>query len=134
MRRVEDAVLQAAAIPYRWQGERLEIAMITKRQGKNWIVPKGHVERGETPRESALREAGEEAGLLGRIGRFPCGSYRYAKAGERRLVMVYLLRVTKEKRRWSERSFRRREWVRVRPAMERIEEPGLRGILQELGK
>ena len=128
----DEPVLQAAAIPYRWQRGRLEIAMITKRQGENWIVPKGHIEPGETPRQSALREAGEEAGLVGRIGRRPCGSYRYSKRREPRLVMVYLLLVTKERRRWSEDAFRLREWVRVGRAIERVEERGLRSILREL--
>ena len=78
----DEPVIQAAAIPYRWQRGRLEIAIITKRQGENWIVPKGHIEPGETPRQSALREAGEEAGLVGRIERRPCGSYRYSKRRE----------------------------------------------------
>jgi ADP-ribose pyrophosphatase YjhB (NUDIX family) len=30
---------------------------------ENWGLPKGHLERGETPEEAALREVGEETGL-----------------------------------------------------------------------
>src|SRR5262249_28078431 len=128
----DDHVLQAAAIPYRWNDGRLEIAVITRRQGAAWIVPKGHVEPGETPRQSALREASEEAGLLGRLGPRPCGSYRYQKGSEPHLVMVFLLRVTKQLRRWSEDDFRQRKWLRLDRAIERVRERGLRHILRDL--
>jgi 8-oxo-dGTP pyrophosphatase MutT (NUDIX family) len=30
---------------------------------ENWGLPKGHVERGETPEQAALREVGEETGI-----------------------------------------------------------------------
>jgi len=66
---------QAAAIPFRWTSGRLEVALITRRQGKHWIVPKGNIEPGETPRRSARREATEEAGLVGRIPLRPFGAY-----------------------------------------------------------
>ena len=125
-------VLQAAAIPYRWHQGRLEIAVITRRQRGNWIVPKGHVEAGETPRQSARREASEEAGLLGRIGSRPCGSYQYLKGRESHLVVVFLLRVTKELRRWSEDDVRRREWLGVERAIERVRVRGLKHILRDL--
>jgi 8-oxo-dGTP pyrophosphatase MutT (NUDIX family) len=127
-----ERVLQAAAIPYRWHTGRLEIAIITKRQRSAWIVPKGHVEPGETPRQSALREATEEAGLLGSIERRPCGSYEYEKEGEPRIVLVFLLRVTESLRRWSEDDVRRREWTRLDVAIRRVREPGLRDILRDL--
>jgi 8-oxo-dGTP pyrophosphatase MutT (NUDIX family) len=126
-------VLQAAAIPYRWNDGRLEVAVITRRQGgETWIVPKGHVEPGETPRQSARREANEEAGLLGRIGPRPLGSYRYKKRREAHFVVVFLLRVTKELRHWSEDDFRQREWLRVERAIERVRERGLRHLLRDL--
>jgi 8-oxo-dGTP pyrophosphatase MutT (NUDIX family) len=125
-------ILQAAAIPYRWNTGRLEIAIITRRARGTWIVPKGHVEPGETPRQSALREATEEAGLRGSIGRRPCGSYEYLKGDEPRTVLVFLLRVTRELRRWSEDDVRRRKWTRLDVAIRRVREPGLREILEEL--
>ena len=124
--------LQAAAIPYRWNSGRLEIAMITRRQGGSWIVPKGNVEPGETPRQSALREATEEAGLLGKIALRPLGSYEYRKGREPRIVVVFLLRVTRQLSRWSEDDFRNRKWIRVERAIERVRERGLRHLLRSL--
>jgi len=130
----EERVHQAAAIPYRWNDGELEVALVTRRQGASWIVPKGYVERGETPRQSALREASEEAGLVGEIGSRPLGSYEYVKAGESCVVQVFLMRVTRELDNWSEDDVREREWIRVRQAIKRVREQGLRRILRGLAE
>ncbi len=125
---------QAAAIPFRWSSGRLEVALITRRQGKHWIVPKGNIEPGETPRRSALREATEEAGLLGRIGLRPFGAYEYRKGREARTVVVFLLEVTEELSRWSEDDVRDRKWLRVERAADRVRERGLRLLLRGLAE
>lgn len=134
MKSASARVLQAAAIPYRWNGGRLEIAMVTRRQGNRWTLPKGHVEPGESPRQSARREASEEAGLLGRVGWRPLGSYVYRKGDEPRQVVVFLMRVTRELPRWSEDDFREREWLRLEHALERVRERGLRALLRGLAE
>ena len=54
---------QAAVIPYRIRKERVEVALVTSSRGKRWILPKGWVDDGERPRDAAIREAEEEAGL-----------------------------------------------------------------------
>jgi 8-oxo-dGTP pyrophosphatase MutT (NUDIX family) len=38
-----------------------------RRDPTQWIFPKGHVERGETPEEAAVREVREEAGVHARV-------------------------------------------------------------------
>ena len=43
------------------------IARHDRRARLLWSLPKGHVEEGETPDQTALREVHEETGLLGRI-------------------------------------------------------------------
>ena len=129
-----ERILQAAAVPYRWNEGRLEIAMVTRRQGSRWTLPKGHVEPGESPRQSARREASEEAGLHGRVGWRPLGSYVYRKGDEPRRVIVFLMRVTRQLSRWSEDDFRHRKWLRLEQAMERVRERGLRTLLRGLGE
>ena len=42
--------------------KELEVLIIRQNQG-HWCFPKGHVEEGETERETALREVKEETGL-----------------------------------------------------------------------
>jgi 8-oxo-dGTP pyrophosphatase MutT (NUDIX family) len=56
---------QAAVIPYRIRKDRIEVALVTTSRGKGWIVPKGSVDDGERPRDAAIREAEEEAGVRG---------------------------------------------------------------------
>ena len=38
------------------------VAMLHRADGE-WTLPKGHLERGESPRDAALREIAEEVGL-----------------------------------------------------------------------
>src|SRR5262245_20680085 len=89
-------VRQAAVIPYRIRKERLEVALITTSTGKGWILPKGSVDDGERPREAAIREAEEEAGLRGVVARKPVGRYHHAKGDDLHHVDVYVMRVTTE--------------------------------------
>jgi 8-oxo-dGTP pyrophosphatase MutT (NUDIX family) len=125
---------QAAALPYRLRGRRVEVALVTSSQGGRWVVPKGNLERGEAAWACAQREACEEAGLLGRVERHPVGRYRYTKRGLKREVDVYLLLVTEELEDWVEGGLRRRKWVAAEAAIERVREPGLKVLLvQALG-
>lgn len=42
--------------------------VVLKRHNGVWLMPKGHLESGETLEEAALREAYEETGLLVKLG------------------------------------------------------------------
>ncbi|HEX4746121.1 MAG TPA: NUDIX domain-containing protein [Gaiellaceae bacterium] len=62
-----------------------------------WVLPKGIVDRGEAPAETALREAYEETGVRGRLGR-KLGDVRYVYTweGERvfKIVSFFLAQAT----------------------------------------
>jgi len=118
---------QAAVIPYRIHKERVEVALVTTSTGKGWIVPKGSVDEGERPRDAAIREAEEEAGLRGVVTRKPLGHYDHVKGSGRRRVDVYAMRVTDIADRWLEDDVRRRRWMRIPDAVD-----CLRGELQRL--
>jgi phosphohistidine phosphatase len=118
---------QAAVIPYRIRNERVEVALVTTSTGKGWIVPKGSIDAGEKPRDAAIREAEEEAGLLGVVERKPLGRYLHFNRNGPCRVDVYLMRVTEELDHWLEDKLRRRCWLRVPDAAAR-----LRGDLRRL--
>jgi 8-oxo-dGTP pyrophosphatase MutT (NUDIX family) len=120
---------QAAVIAYRLDGEHLEIALVSRSNGRGWTVPKGSLDRGESGREAAVREAEEEAGLLGELTREPIGRYCYSKQNERYQVEVYVLRVTVALESWREAAHRRRRWMAVEEAMERLR-PELHGLVE----
>ncbi len=111
---------QAAVIAYRIRKEQVEVALVTRSGGKGWIVPKGSVDEGERPRDAAIREAEEEAGLRGVVPRKPLGRYLHIKSDGSRRVDVYLMRVTNARDHWREDKLRRRRWMRIPDASARL--------------
>jgi 8-oxo-dGTP pyrophosphatase MutT (NUDIX family) len=109
---------KAAVIPYRIRKKRVEVALVTTSRGRGWIVPKGWVGDGEEVRDAAIREAEEEAGLLGVLSRKPVGRYFHVNGDGSCRVDVYLMRVTEELESWMEDRFRRRRWMPVSDAAE----------------
>ena len=50
-----------------------EKALILRRFSGDWVLPKGHIEEGETPEIAAMREVREETGIsASKIGRASC--------------------------------------------------------------
>jgi 8-oxo-dGTP pyrophosphatase MutT (NUDIX family) len=111
---------QACAVPYRAHASSLEFCLITSLSKGRWGFPKGMIDPGETFRETALKEAQEEAGLLGEIVGEPLGQYEYAKWGATLSVTVVLMSVTEVQDQWLEAALRRRAWCSVDEARERI--------------
>src|SRR5580704_7710507 len=75
--------VQYGALPYRFTPmAALEILIVTTRQSRRWIVPKGWPIKRLTPSKSAAREAFEEAGVRGKIGARAIGNFRYNKTGQ----------------------------------------------------
>jgi 8-oxo-dGTP diphosphatase len=50
----------------RLQGN-IEIALVSVKRGSVWCLPKGLINKGEAPENTAIREVSEETGLKGRI-------------------------------------------------------------------
>ena len=97
-----DARTQFAALCYRKRKKKkYEILLITGRKSGRWKLPKGWPVNGLTPAEAAIKEAYEEAGVLGTCHEECIGHYCYAKSlGKRRrtlpcIVAVFPVRCTK---------------------------------------
>jgi 8-oxo-dGTP pyrophosphatase MutT (NUDIX family) len=118
----------------------VRVLLMTSRETGRWIIPKGNIEPGSTPSQSAEREAYEEAGVRGVVvGSMPLGFYTYFKklgSGEVRAatVEVYLLRVTERLRKWPEKGERRVSWVSTDVAIELVAEPGIAPLLRRLAE
>ena len=121
------------------RNSQLEILLITSLNSKRWILPKGWPEAELSPADNAAREAFEEAGVTGKVGPQPVGTYHYLKekkdgTGVPCSVDVYALAVTKQLDDWPEKNVRDLAWMPVEQAVAQISEPGVRQILRNFRK
>jgi 8-oxo-dGTP pyrophosphatase MutT (NUDIX family) len=132
------AGVQYAALPWRIVDEKPEILLITSRRTRRWIIPKGWPMAGRKPKITAAREAAEEAGVSGVMGKRTIGSFRYLKQlrdGDNLpcLVEVFPLKVTQERSKWDEQKARKRRWHSVRAAAAAVLEPQLKAVIRRFG-
>ena len=121
---------QAGVIAFRRKRDGIEICLIRNKGQKQWKIPKGFIDPGETPQEAALKEAWEEAGLRGRIVGDSVGSYEYEKWGLDLIVAMYLMEVNGEEDEWEESRFREREWTSVANAVAMLKRHPVQAVLE----
>ncbi len=129
--------VQYAALPYRFSGRSREVMLVTSRETRRWIIPKGWPQKGKAPHHSAAREAYEEAGVVGAMARRPLGSFEYEKrVKDGRVIIcevyVFPLQVKRQNKKWPERRQREVKWVSASRAANWIKEPMLRTIIRRL--
>jgi 8-oxo-dGTP pyrophosphatase MutT (NUDIX family) len=124
--------LQVAALPWR-DLDGLEIMLVSSRDTRRWIIPKGWPMAGRSDSAAASIEAIEEAGLLGVISAEPIGAFSYAKRFSRKVepcrVDVYALRVSRQREDWPERRERETKWFPAVEAMEAVSDPELAELI-----
>jgi 8-oxo-dGTP pyrophosphatase MutT (NUDIX family) len=125
---------QIAALPFRKRNGKIEILLITSRETKRWIIPKGWPMAGLKDYNAARREALEEAGVKGRMCKTPVGRFTYDKRLKKGglktcQVEVYLLAVETLLRTWAEKDQRSRQWFGVDDAISTLGEVGLRQLI-----
>lgn len=127
-------VHQSSVVPVRRNEEGDAICLVTSLTKKRWIFPKGIVAPGETPERSALKEAFEEAGLLGRIVGAPLGTYREFKWGSIIEVTVFLMEVDRYEHHWAESHRRKRLFAPISVAKGLIKKRILRKMVKRATK
>lgn len=124
---------QYAALPFRVR-PALQIMLVSSRETRRWILPKGWPIKGMKPHQVAEVEALEEAGLIGKIGKQAIGAYHYVKrmpngAGLVCEVDVFPMRVEKQRKNWPEREQRTTGWFDAHEAAALVDEPELRDLI-----
>jgi 8-oxo-dGTP pyrophosphatase MutT (NUDIX family) len=128
---------QIAALPVRYRHDgRLLVLLVTSRETRRWVIPKGWPWPDCTEWMSAAEEAREEAGVLGVTHPTSIGSYQYEKRRPTGAVAVhvavYRLEVTQELSIWPECNQRKRSWFTLTEGAAAVAEPELQGLIGQL--
>lgn len=126
---------QFAALPWRRGADGgVETLLITSRETRRWVIPKGWPMKGKSSAKSAAREAFEEAGVRGKMNKSPIGAYAYDKRLkngriQRVRVTVFALEVQEEAEAYPEVAQREKLWTPLAEAARLVDEPELMVIL-----
>ena len=132
----ESETRQVAALPWRRTGAgAVEVLMITSRETRRWVIPKGGRMVGKTDAEAAAVEAYEEAGVQGVLQHDPIGHFRYAKrlrTGDDRpcVVAVYPLEVLIQLGGFPEQGQRDLRWMAPDVAADSVHEADLAELIR----
>ena len=128
---------QVAALAIRISDDgEINVLLVSSRETKRWVLPKGWPSKKMSDATAAAREALQEAGVTGKVWRKPVGFYRYRKVlpqSSRILdVAVYVLWVRKQRKSWAEQKERTRILATLEDAGKLVREPGLKRLFAEL--
>ncbi len=119
---------QAGVLPFRRKRGGVEFCLITSSRGR-WIFPKGTIAPNESYKETATKEALEEAGVRGRLVGAPLGCWEMLKYDEPYTLVLLLMEVKDCADEWDEAHLRERRWVGVNQARKLLCQPPLRKAL-----
>jgi 8-oxo-dGTP pyrophosphatase MutT (NUDIX family) len=117
----------AGAVAYRKSGDRTLYLVVSSSDGARWVLPKGHIEPGESPEAAALRELQEEAGVTGEIvDRLLI--QRFEKPEEEVIVQYFLVRALGSTEASEQRSLR---WEEEQEALQLLTFRDTREVLRK---
>ncbi len=136
MLRPKGAKQQCAALCYRMKNGKVQVLLITSRGTKRWIIPKGWQVKGRSMAQSAVIEAWEEAGVIGRAKGDTLGQFNYIKSeGPGRLspctATVFAVKVKSLKSKFPERGQRRLKWLGRKKAAAKVADPALGALIRD---
>jgi len=107
----------AGGVVYRITDRGPEFLLVTaRRQPGEWVLPKGHIARGERPEDAAVREVAEEAGVGASIDR-PLSTIVIRPGGEEQRIQFFLMRA---ERHGEAHEGRRLAWLTSHDAVARL--------------
>lgn len=130
---------QYAALCYRVDPiHGLQVLLLTSRETRRWVIPKGWPMKGKKAHSVAEREAYEEAGVRGIAEKEAFGHFGYPKKLKNGLkvavrVQVHPLEVEAMLEDFKEKGVRELVWVDCQTAASRVQEPELRNLILSFG-
>lgn len=116
----------------------VEVMLITSRETRRWVVPRGNPILGKSPAESAAQEAFEEAGITGSVDEEAVGRYSYLKRRRNgdllpAEVRLFRMNVVEEHDDWPEKGQRERRWFAPADAAAAVAEDDLAELIRTMG-
>lgn len=126
----------SGGVIFRRHSNDYEVVLVSVRGGRSWCLPKGIIDKGETPETAAVREVKEETGLSGSIvDRLGDISYWYyikkQNAKCRKTVHFYLMEYVSGSTSQHDSEVDDAVWLPIETALERISFSGDRVILEK---
>jgi len=125
------AVLAAGGIVLR-QAVTPLVAVVRLRKRNEWVLPKGKLDHGETPRAAAEREVNEETGHDVSVHEF-LGTLVYDSRGGAKVVHFWRMEAGRDPVRKLMRDVKTVEWLPLKDAVERLSRGYERAFLEQVG-
>lgn len=124
------AATHAGGVVYRLQGTTPELLLVTARADPSaWVLPKGHIEPGESPEQAAVREVLEETGVRARVVEF-LTTARQVVRGTPQQIDYYLMAMVAEE---TPGEMRHTCWLTADAAARRVTYAESRTVLEKAG-
>lgn len=127
---------QVGALAIRFEEGAPWVMLVTSRETKRWVIPKGWPMRGKGNWAAAEQEAKEEAGIIGRTCKQPVGEFFYFKRQIKHFdlcrVEVFVVNFQRQLSVYREKGQRETCWLPLKQAAQIVQEPGLAALLQNL--
>lgn len=122
----------AGGIVYRVSGGVAEFLLVgpKKERPGQWVLPKGHIETGETPERTAAREVREETGVTVRII-CPLETLEFKASDKIVRAAFYLMELISE---GEPTEKRRRSWFSFDDAVSNATHPDTKALLKEAAR
>ena len=117
-------VLRRAATPL--------VAIVRLRKRNEWVLPKGKLDNGETPRAAAEREVNEETGHDVSVHEF-LGTLVYDSRGGAKVVHFWRMEAGRDPVRKLMRDVKAVEWLPLADAVDRLSRGYERAFLEQVG-
>ncbi len=93
---------EIGAFAYYIKNKKLMVVLVTNSSGRQWILPKGHIETDLSRKQVALTEAYEEAGIIGNIAPFGYKEISFKRKERNICLRVYPVKIKKVLNKWPE--------------------------------